>query len=71
MGIRFVDSILALVTAACIPFSFYLVGHGLENMTAWPWLSAGLVLLAGVGLGAITVRRFRSYAAHRRDAAGH
>jgi uncharacterized membrane protein (DUF441 family) len=71
MGIRFVDSILALLTAVCGVLVAYFVGHGLSEMTAWPWITAGVLLLAAVLLGAVTIRRVRDYAAERGPAPGH
>jgi uncharacterized membrane protein (DUF441 family) len=71
MGIRFTDSILVLIAAACGVFTAYFVGHGLSTMTAWPWITAGVLLLAALLLGAFTIRRIRRYAAEQRPPAGH
>jgi hypothetical protein len=62
MGIRFSDSILSLLAAACGVFTAYFVGHGLSERTAWPWITAGVLLILAVLLGAITIRRVRAYA---------
>jgi uncharacterized membrane protein (DUF441 family) len=69
MGIRFVDSILALLTAVCGVLVAYFVGHGLSEMTAWPWIAAALLLVAAFILGAVTIRRVRDHAtgARRHD----
>lgn len=71
MGIRFSDSILSFVAAACGAFSAYFVGHGLSEMTAWPWITAGVLLLAAVGIGAITIRRIREYPRPDDSSAAH
>jgi uncharacterized membrane protein (DUF441 family) len=65
MGIRFSDSILSLVAATCGVLTAYFVGHGLSEMTAWPWLAAAAMLAIAVGLGALTIRRVRSHGTHR------
>lgn len=66
MGIRFIDSILALVATAAFVFSAYLVGHALSSEHAgWAWASAPVFLLAGAGLGWLTARRIRTYARGR------
>jgi hypothetical protein len=67
MGIRFSDSILSLLAATFGVLTAYFVGHGLSEMTAWPWLTAAAMLLLAVGLGALTVRRIRDYGGQRRD----
>jgi uncharacterized membrane protein (DUF441 family) len=71
MGIRFVDSILALLAAACGVLVAYFVGHGLSEMTAWPWITAAVLLVAAIVLGAVTIRRVRSDAAERERPPGH
>jgi uncharacterized membrane protein (DUF441 family) len=71
MGIRFVDSILALLAAVCGVLVAYFVGHGLSEMTAWPWITAAVLLVAALGLGALTIRRVRDYAAAGRRPDGH
>jgi hypothetical protein len=71
MGIRFLDSILILLTAACGVFTAYFVGHGLSNMTAWPWITAAVLLALAFGLGALTVRRIRSHPDQREHLTGH
>ncbi len=65
MGIRFVDSILSLLAATCGVLTAYFVGHGLSEMTAWPWLTAAGLLVAAALLGALTIRRVRSYGEQR------
>ena len=71
MGIRFIDSLLMLLTASVGVFSAYLVGHALSNTHAtWAWVGAGLCLVAAIALGWVLTRRLRSFAA-RNDAAAH
>ena len=66
MGIRFIDSLLSLLVAACGVFTAYLVGHALSSDHAgWAWITAGALLLATLLLGAFTVRRIRKYGASR------
>lgn len=65
MGMRFLDSILSLLTAAAVVFSAYLVGHALSNGASWAWIGAAVLLVAGVILGWFTTRRVRGYAASR------
>ena len=63
MGIRFIDSILSLLVASCGIFTAYLVGYALSSDHAgWAWMTAGGVLLLSLLLGALTIRRIRSYA---------
>jgi divalent metal cation (Fe/Co/Zn/Cd) transporter len=64
MGIRFIDSILSLVAATFGVLTAYFFGHGLSEMTAWPWIASGLSLLVAVGLGWVVVRRVRGYQGH-------
>jgi uncharacterized membrane protein (DUF441 family) len=71
MGIRFVDSILALLTAVCGVLVAYFVGHGLSEMTTWPWVTAAVLLVASILLGAVTIRRVRAFAAERGRPGGH
>jgi uncharacterized membrane protein (DUF441 family) len=71
MGIRFVDSILALLTAVCGVLVAYFVGHGLSEMTAWPWITAAVLLVAAFLLGVVTVRRVREYARQTGGVDGH
>jgi hypothetical protein len=59
MGIRFSDSILSLVTAIFGVATAYFVGHGLSEMTAWPWITAAVCLGVAGGLGWFTIRRIR------------
>jgi len=61
MGIRFVDSILTLLAATCGVLTAYFVGHGLSEMTPWPWITAAALLVAAGLLGALTIRRIRGY----------
>lgn len=66
MGIRFVDSILSLLTSLAVVFSAYLVGHALSSEhAAWAWIAAAALLVLGAGLGFLTVRRIRDFAARR------
>ena len=71
MGIRFVDSILSLLTSLAVVFSAYFVGHALSSDHAgWAWITSGVLALLGAGLGFLTVRRIRDFAA-RPPAPGH
>ncbi|MBW3553159.1 MAG: hypothetical protein KY466_06605 [Gemmatimonadetes bacterium] len=71
MGIRFVDSILSLLTSLAVVFSAYFVGHALSSDHAgWAWITAAALIVLGAGLGFLTVRRIRDFAA-RRDSAVH
>lgn len=65
MGMRFLDSILSLLTAFAVVFSAYLVGHALSAGTSWAWIGAAVLLVAGLVLGWVTTRRVRAYAANR------
>jgi uncharacterized membrane protein (DUF441 family) len=65
MGIRFSDSILSLLAATFGVLTAYFVGHGLSEMTAWPWLTAAAMLALALGLGAFTIRRIRDDAERR------
>jgi uncharacterized membrane protein (DUF441 family) len=71
MGIRFSDSILTLLAAALGVATAYFVGHGLSEMTAWPWITAGVCLLAAFAVGAFTVRRLKAYGADRDGSRAH
>jgi hypothetical protein len=72
MGIRFLDSILALITAAAIVFAAYLVGHALSSDHAgWAWITAAGLLAAAAALGFLTTRRIRSYAEQRGENLHH
>ena len=69
MGIRFIDSILVLLTAALVVFGAYLIGHALSSdHAAWAWISAAVLIPAGAGLGWFTGRRFRGYAQEKGEA---
>ena len=71
MGIRFIDSILALLTSACVVFSAYFVGHALSvDHAGWAWMTAAALALVGLALGFLTVRRIHSFA-HTHDAHHH
>jgi fluoride ion exporter CrcB/FEX len=59
MGIRFVDSILMLLTAGLGVATAYFVGHGLSEWTAWPWITAAACLLGSFLVGMVTIRRIR------------
>lgn len=66
MGIRFLDSILALVTTCMVVFSAYLIGHALSaDHAAWAWISAAGLIVGGLVLGWFTTRRIRDYAERR------
>lgn len=65
MGMRFLDSILTLLTASAVVFSAYLVGHALSAGTSWAWIGAAVLLVAGLILGWVTARRLRGYATSR------
>lgn len=66
MGIRFLDSILALVSTSMVVFSAYLIGHALSNEHAgWAWIAAPALILAGAALSWFTARRIRAYARQR------
>ena len=71
MGIRFLDSILSLIAAFAVVLSAYFVGHALSSDHAgWAWITAAVLLVLGAGLGFLTGRRIRDFAA-RRDSAVH
>ena len=71
MGIRFIDSILALLAACTVVFSVYFVGHALASEHGeWAWITAGVLLVVGVALGFLTTRRIHDYA-HTHDAHHH
>jgi hypothetical protein len=61
MGIRFIDSILSLVAATFGVLTAYFFGHGLSEMTTWPWVASGASLVLAVGIGWLVVRRVRGY----------
>lgn len=66
MGIRFLDSLLALLAATAVVFAAYLVGYALSGDHAgWAWITAAALLVAGAGLGLLTTRRIRSYTRQR------
>lgn len=66
MGLRFLDSILALVATAAVVFSAYLIGHALSSdHAAWAWVTAAGLIVGGVALGAFTARRIRTFAEER------
>lgn len=63
MGIRLIDSILMLVTAAAGIGAAYFAGHALSiEDGVWAWITAGALVVTAVFLGAITSRRVRGYA---------
>ena len=70
MGIRFIDSLLMLLTACTGVFAAYLVGHGISNHYAWPWIAAGGCAVLALGLGWFLTRRLRRYA-EARDGGHH
>ena len=63
MGIRFLDSILMLLTAAAGVGAAYFAGHALSiDHGGWAWITAAALVVVAVFLGAITSRRVRGYA---------
>lgn len=66
MGIRFLDSILMLLTAAAGVGAAYFAGHALAiEHPGWAWITAGVLVVVAVFLGALTSRRIRGYARER------
>lgn len=61
MGLKFIDTILSLLTAACGVFVAYLVGHALSAHAGMAWILAGIFLVVTLALGAFTLRRLRGY----------
>lgn len=63
MGIRFFDSILMLLTAASGVGAAYFAGHALSvEHGGWAWITAGVLVVVAVFLGALASRRIRGYA---------
>ncbi|MFO7894327.1 MAG: hypothetical protein R6U63_11375 [Longimicrobiales bacterium] len=63
MGIRFLDSILMLLTAAAGVGAAYFAGHALSiDHAGWAWITAGGLVVIALFLGAVTSRRVRGYA---------
>lgn len=63
MGIRFLDSILMLLTAAAGVGAAYFAGHALSvEDGGWAWITAGVLVVVAVFVGAVTSRRVRGYA---------
>ena len=63
MGIRFLDSILMLLTASAGVGAAYFAGHALSSDHAgWAWMTAAALVVVAVFLGALTSRRVRGYA---------
>lgn len=63
MGIRFLDSILMLLTAAAGVAAAYFAGHALSvDHGGWAWITAAALVVVAVFLGALTSRRVRGYA---------
>lgn len=63
MGIRFLDSILMLLTAAAGVGAAYFAGHALSiDQAGWAWITAGALVVIALFLGAVTSRRVRGYA---------
>ncbi len=72
MGIRFLDSILVLFTAAAVVFSAYAIGFALSSEHPGPaWIAAAVLIGVGVILGWFTTRRIRDYAEKHGGHAGH
>ena len=66
MGIRFLDSILMLLTASAGVGAAYFAGHALSiDHGSWAWMVAGGLTVGAVFIGAITSRRIRGYARER------
>ena len=67
MGIRFIDSILAILAASCVVFAAYFVGHALSSEHGeWAWITAAVLAVLGLVLGFLTTRRLHAYA-HQHD----
>jgi uncharacterized membrane protein len=68
MGIRFTDSILALLAALAFVLVAYFAGHALSSEhAAWAWATAaGLAVFSAV-TGFIAVRRVRGYARDKKE----
>jgi hypothetical protein len=63
MGIRFLDSILMLLTGAAGVAAAYFAGHALSiDHGGWAWVTAAVLVVAAVFLGAVASRRIRGYA---------
>ena len=63
MGIRFLDSLLMLLTAAAGVGAAYFAGHALSiDHAGWAWITAGVLVVVAVFIGGITSRRIRGYA---------
>ena len=62
MGIRFLDSLLMLLTAAAGVGAAYFAGHALSSDAGWAWITAAALVVVAVFIGAITSRRVRGYA---------
>lgn len=68
MGIRFFDSILALVAALSFVLIAYFAGHALSAEHAtWAWATAGGLAAFSALTGFVAVRRIRSYAGDRQE----
>ncbi len=68
MGIRFIDSILALLAAVSFVLIAYFAGHALSSDRAtWAWASAGGLAAFSALTGFIAMRRIRSYARSRKE----
>ena len=67
MGIRFLDSILLLLTACAGVGAAYFAGHALslDHDAGWAWITAAGLVVAAVFLGATASRRVRGYARNR------
>lgn len=66
MGIRFLDSILMLLTATSGVGAAYFAGHALSiEHGRWAWITAGALVVVAVLIGALTSRRVRGYARTR------
>jgi hypothetical protein len=63
MGIRFLDSLLMLVTAAAGVGAAYFAGHALSiDHGRWAWITAAALVVVAVFVGALASRRIRGYA---------
>lgn len=65
MGIRFTDSILALLAAISFVFIAYSAGHALSSEHTWAWAAAGGFAVLSAVIGAFAVFRIRGYARSR------
>lgn len=53
---RFITSIFLLSTATSGVVSAYFIGHGIVAGGTWPWVTAGVLLVAAVLFGVVYLR---------------